>query len=182
MGQWRQPIKISNTENDRNLFIAPFWQKMTGLEREAPICFARLPDFNSFFHWGYAVFLNLRNGGSLAFEVEIPPLRILTETELEEAEWACILSDQLSFIEEKRITAQCHGHCHQRRIGRAYDKKVKPRSFQEGDLIPKKILPFREDPLMVNVCLTMKSLMLYQNFCRQSSTSIQYRRNLQHEL
>lgn len=29
---------------------------------------------------------------------------------------------------------------------RAYDKKVKPRSFTEGDLVLKKILSFNEDP------------------------------------
>lgn len=30
---------------------------------------------------------------------------------------------------------------------RAYDKKVKPRIFRKGDLVMKKIVPFKEDPL-----------------------------------
>lgn len=55
-------------------------------------------------------------------------------------------SEQLNFIEEKRMRALCHGQCYQRRIARAYDKKVKPRIFQEGDLVLKNSLLFKEDP------------------------------------
>lgn len=39
-----------------------------------------------------------------------------------------------------------HDRCYQRQIAPAYDKKVKPRIFQDGGLFFKKILPFREDP------------------------------------
>ena len=41
-------------------------------------------------------------------------------------------------IDEKRITAMCHGQLYQRRIERAFDKKVKPQVFEEGDLVLKK--------------------------------------------
>jgi hypothetical protein len=45
----------------------------------------------------------------LPIEVEIPSLRILMETKLEEAEWVQTRFDQLNLIEEKRLTALCHG-------------------------------------------------------------------------
>jgi len=45
----------------------------------------------------------------LPFEVEIPSLRVLMETKLEEAEWVQARYDQLSFIDEKRLAVVCHG-------------------------------------------------------------------------
>lgn len=66
------------------------------------------------------------------------------ETGFKEAEWVRTLYDQLSFIEKNRMIALCHGQCYQRRIARAYDKEVKPKTLQEGVLVLKKILPFRK--------------------------------------
>ncbi|RDX89790.1 hypothetical protein CR513_28438, partial [Mucuna pruriens] len=40
----------------------------------------------------------------LPIEVEIPSLRVLTKTILEEAEWIQVCYDQLNLIEEKRLT------------------------------------------------------------------------------
>jgi hypothetical protein len=48
-------------------------------------------------------------------------------------------------IEEKRMTALCHGQLYQKRMKQAFDKKVRPREFKEGDLVLKKILPFQPD-------------------------------------
>uniref|UniRef100_A0A2N9GKE3 Integrase catalytic domain-containing protein n=1 Tax=Fagus sylvatica TaxID=28930 RepID=A0A2N9GKE3_FAGSY len=66
----------------------------------------------------------------LPVEVEIPSLRILSQTQLEEAEWAQARYEQLNFIDEKRLAALCHGQLYQRRIERAYNKKARPRTFQ----------------------------------------------------
>uniref|UniRef100_A0A2N9HI76 Uncharacterized protein n=1 Tax=Fagus sylvatica TaxID=28930 RepID=A0A2N9HI76_FAGSY len=63
----------------------------------------------------------------LPVEVEIPSLRILSQTQLEEAEWA---SSPL----------------YQRRIERAYNKKARPRTFQPGDLVLKKRNMALSDP------------------------------------
>ncbi|XP_052736650.1 uncharacterized protein LOC128197859 [Vigna angularis] len=81
----------------------------------------------------------------LPFEVEIPSLRILLETQLEEAEWVQARFNQLNLIEEKRLTAVCHGQLYQRRMKKAFDKKVHPRDFHEGELVLKKILPIQRD-------------------------------------
>ena len=45
----------------------------------------------------------------LPVEVEIPYLRVIMETKLSEAEWVLNRFDQLNLIEEKRMTALCHG-------------------------------------------------------------------------
>ena len=82
----------------------------------------------------------------LPLEVQIPSLRVLIETKLEEAEWVEARYEQLNMVEEKRLPALCHGQLYQKRIMRANDKKVRPRQFKEGDLVLKKILPNQQDP------------------------------------
>ena len=78
-------------------------------------------------------------------EVEIPSLRALMEAKLEEVECVEIRYEQLNMIEEKRLAAICHGQLYQRRIARAFNKNVRPRTFQPGDLILKKTLRNQED-------------------------------------
>ncbi|RDY06254.1 gag-pol, partial [Mucuna pruriens] len=66
-----------------------------------------------------------------SIEVEIPSLRVLTEPNL---------------IEEKRLIALCHGQLYQRRVKKAFDKKVRPRVFRKGDMVLKQVLPNLKDP------------------------------------
>jgi len=79
-------------------------------------------------------------------EVEIPSLRIYRELKLEESDWVQERFDQLNLIEEKWLKALCHGQLYQKRMMRAYDKKVRPREFTEGELVLKRILPTQHDP------------------------------------
>ncbi|KAK5826634.1 hypothetical protein PVK06_021560 [Gossypium arboreum] len=81
----------------------------------------------------------------LPIEVEIPSLRVLSEVKLDEAEWIQSQYDQLNLIEEKRLRAIRHGQMYQKRMMRAYNKKVHPREFHKGDLVLKKILPIQKD-------------------------------------
>ena len=62
----------------------------------------------------------------LPIEVEIPSLRVLMETKLEEAEWVKNRYDQLNLIEEKCMKAICHGQMYQKRMIRTHDKKMRP--------------------------------------------------------
>ena len=78
----------------------------------------------------------------LVVEVEIPSLRMIMETKLTGAEWVQNWFDQLNLIEEKRMTALCHGQLYQRRMKKAFDKKVKPREFREGNLVLRNIMSF----------------------------------------
>ncbi|KAG8480313.1 hypothetical protein CXB51_024726 [Gossypium anomalum] len=81
----------------------------------------------------------------LPIEVEIPSLRVLSEVKLDEAEWVQSRYDQLNLIEKKRLRAIRHGQMYQKRMMRAFNKKVRPREFHEGDLVLKKILPIQKD-------------------------------------
>ena len=76
---------------------------------------------------------------ALPFEVEVPSQKILAESGIEESGWAQTRYDQLNLIEGKRLTAMSHGHLYQQRIKNAFDKKVHPHKFNEGDLVLKKI-------------------------------------------
>ena len=43
------------------------------------------------------------------------------------------------------MKAICHGQLYQKRIMRAHDKKIRPRQFQEGELVLKRIPQNRQD-------------------------------------
>ena len=50
----------------------------------------------------------------MLLEVEIPSLRVLLDSKLEEVEWAKVRYEQLNLISEKRIAAIYHHQlCHQ---------------------------------------------------------------------
>ncbi|XP_070008700.1 uncharacterized protein [Nicotiana sylvestris] len=57
-------------------------------------------------------------------EVEIPSLRTIVETEIEDSEWVKTRLEQLTLIYEKRMAAVYHGQLYQQRMARAYNKKV----------------------------------------------------------
>ena len=60
---------------------------------------------------------------------------------MDEAEWVQNRFDQLNIIDEKRMTSIFHGQLYQKRMKKAFDKKVCPQNFQAGDLVLKRILP-----------------------------------------
>lgn len=81
----------------------------------------------------------------LPFEVEVPSLRILVESGLKELEQAQARFDQLNLIEGKRLAAMSHMRLYQRRVKNAFNKKVRPRKFNEGDLVFKKVSHVQKD-------------------------------------
>ena len=70
----------------------------------------------------------------LPIEVEIQSLRVLVETKVLEEDWMRERYEQLALIDEKRARAQYHAQGYQKRIARAFNKKVKPKNLKEGDL------------------------------------------------
>ena len=82
----------------------------------------------------------------LSIEVEIQSLRVLVETKVLEEHWAKARYEQLALIDEKRASAQYHVQGSQKRIDRAFNKKVKPRNFKEGDLVLKVLRDETFDP------------------------------------
>ncbi|GLT87856.1 hypothetical protein SLE2022_059130 [Rubroshorea leprosula] len=82
----------------------------------------------------------------LPIELEIPSMRILFESRIDEEDLIQKRIDYLNLLDEKRLAALCHGQCYQRRMAVAYNKKAKPRIFHQGDLVSRKIMPNEKDP------------------------------------
>ena len=53
---------------------------------------------------------------------------------------------QLTLLDEKRVKSIYHSQLYQKRIGRAYNKKIKPGKIKEGDLVLKVTKPIITDP------------------------------------
>ncbi|XP_060182932.1 uncharacterized protein LOC132612871 [Lycium barbarum] len=77
-------------------------------------------------------------------EVEIPSLRIIQDVGLDNAEWIRSRHEQLMLIDEKRMDAVCHGQLYQNRISKAFNKRVRPRKFEPGQLVLKRIFPHQD--------------------------------------
>ena len=104
-------------------------------------------------------------------KVEILSLIILSQRELTEVEWAHSYYEQLNLLDENHMTAMCHGKLYQCRIEQAFNKKIQPRVFEEGDLVLKnsnqampdhkgKFTPTYEGPYVVKKAFLGGSLIL----------------------
>ena len=82
----------------------------------------------------------------LPIKVVIQSLRILVETKVLEEDWAKARYEQLTLIDEKKDRAQYHAQGFQKRIARAFNKKVKPRNLTEWDLVLKVLRDETFDP------------------------------------
>ncbi|XP_060210687.1 uncharacterized protein LOC132637643 [Lycium barbarum] len=78
-------------------------------------------------------------------EVEIPSLRIIQDVGLDDAEWIRSRHEQLMLIYEKRMDAVCHGQLYQNRMSKAFNKRVRPRKFEPGQLVLKRIFPHQDE-------------------------------------
>jgi len=71
----------------------------------------------------------------LPLERQIPSLRLAIQEGLTEEENACLRLEELESLDEKRLEAQQSLECYQARLSRAFNKKVRLRSFQVGDQV-----------------------------------------------
>ncbi|KAK9714901.1 hypothetical protein RND81_06G129300 [Saponaria officinalis] len=71
----------------------------------------------------------------LPLELEIPSLRIAIQMGLTEEENDKLRLAELEALDDKRLDAQQKLECYQARLTRAFNKKVRPRSFQVGDIV-----------------------------------------------
>ncbi|XP_049371089.1 uncharacterized protein LOC125836039 [Solanum verrucosum] len=78
-------------------------------------------------------------------EVEIPSLRIIQEVELSNVDWVRNRIEHLALIDEKRMTVVCHGQLYQQGMIRSFNKKVRSRTFEEGQLVLKHIFPHQDE-------------------------------------
>src|SRR4051812_48325817 len=82
----------------------------------------------------------------LPIEIQIPSLRIMKEANLDEDDWIQTRLDQINLIDEKRLAAICHGQLYQKRMIKAFNKKVKSQAYQTGGLVIKRIILPQGDP------------------------------------
>lgn len=97
------------------------------------------------FNQGNPFLPSVWNGSSTPYRSRDSLIKGLHGKKLEEAEWIQY-SKSDSLIEEKRMTALCHGQLYQQSLKKAFDKKVRLWEFKEGDLVLKKILSINKDP------------------------------------
>ncbi|KAG9458863.1 hypothetical protein H6P81_003371 [Aristolochia fimbriata] len=71
----------------------------------------------------------------LPLEIQIPSLRVSLREGLTEEENVRLRLQELESLDEKRLEAQQRLECYQARLTRAFNKNVKLRSFQKGDLV-----------------------------------------------
>ncbi|KAG9446503.1 hypothetical protein H6P81_012631 [Aristolochia fimbriata] len=71
----------------------------------------------------------------LPLEVQLPSLRIAVREGLTTEECAQLRLAKLESLDEQRLEAQQRLECYQSRMTRAFNKKVRLRSFQKGDLV-----------------------------------------------
>ncbi|KAG9459165.1 hypothetical protein H6P81_003673 [Aristolochia fimbriata] len=71
----------------------------------------------------------------LPLEVQLPSLRIAIREGLTTEECAQLRLAELESLDEQRLEAQQRFECYQSRMTRAFNKKVRLRSFQKGDLV-----------------------------------------------
>ncbi|KAM1699106.1 hypothetical protein ACFX13_030926 [Malus domestica] len=71
----------------------------------------------------------------LPLESQIPSLRMAIQEGLTDEENAKLRLQELESLDERRLEAQQHLECYQARLSKAFNKKVRPRSFQTGDLV-----------------------------------------------
>ena len=77
----------------------------------------------------------------LPLEIQIASLRVAIHEKLTEDEAAKLRLSELDNLEEKRLQALQNLEAYQARISRAFDKRLKRRSFKQGDLVLAVIRP-----------------------------------------
>jgi len=73
----------------------------------------------------------------LPIEVEIPSLRVSMQDLISGDEYRTSRLAELELLDERRLAALNHLHVYQNRLQRNYNKKIKERRFQVGDLVLK---------------------------------------------
>ena len=82
----------------------------------------------------------------LPFEIEMGSLRVTLEQQISETEWVQSRFDQLSLLDERRLRVADHVQAYQRKMARAFKKRVKPRPLHRGDMVLRILRGLAGDP------------------------------------
>ena len=75
----------------------------------------------------------------LPIKMGVRSLGIVLESEISKEDWLQSRYDQLCMLDEKRLKALYHIQGYQRRLTKAFDKKVRTKDLKLGDLVLKEI-------------------------------------------
>ncbi|XP_074303270.1 uncharacterized protein LOC141637726 [Silene latifolia] len=134
--------RTNGAKEAANKTVATILRKMSDNYKEWP---EKIP----FALWGYRTSIEQPTGATPYYLVygwkqdnqsnRSTLLRILLESQVPEAEWVQARYDSLVLLDERRLNALYHVHPIEKRIERAFNKKVKPRGINEGDLVLKSV-------------------------------------------
>ena len=82
----------------------------------------------------------------LPIELEIPSLRVLMESQIKEVDWINARYTELALLDETRLKASYHHQGYQKRVARAFNKRIRSRGIVVGDLVLKEIREPARDP------------------------------------
>jgi dihydroneopterin aldolase len=77
----------------------------------------------------------------LPVEVNLGAYRLAKQNNLDDVTYYTLMMDSIGEVADKLLEALEAVEKHKRRVARAYNKKIKAKSFQVGDLVWKTILP-----------------------------------------
>lgn len=78
--------------------------------------------------------------------IEVLLLRVMAECQITEVDWQQSRFEELMLFDDRRLKALYHVQGYQRRIARAFNKKVKSRNLNEGDMVLKDNRALIHDP------------------------------------
>ncbi|XP_016576440.2 uncharacterized protein LOC107874065 [Capsicum annuum] len=74
-------------------------------------------------------------------EIKIQSLQVVVKAENDYDKWVKTRLEKLSLIDEKKLASVCHGQLYYLRMAQAYNRKVRPRQFEAGQLVLIHIFP-----------------------------------------
>jgi hypothetical protein len=105
------------------------WNEKLGERRQAYRTTVRTATGNTSFSLVYGC------EAVMPLEIQIPSLRITLATKMTEADNDQLRLQELEALDKKRLKAQQRIELYQAHISKAFNKKVKHRVFQKGDLV-----------------------------------------------
>ena len=82
----------------------------------------------------------------LPLKIEVGSLRIALEHQIAETNWLRARYNQFNLLDERRLRVADHMRAYQRKMVRAFKKRVKPRKLQKDDLVLKVLKGLISDP------------------------------------
>ena len=77
----------------------------------------------------------------LPIEAVVPSLRVFRQDDLDPQEYNEVMIMELEALDGKRLQVLDHIIIWKKKVARAYNKRVRKKSFEEGELVWKVVLP-----------------------------------------